>query len=128
MKIEHIAIWVRNLNAQISFYQKWFRAIPGDIYQNPAKKFTSCFLTLNGEARLELMHHEDIADKPEFGKEIFGWAHLAISVGSKTDVDFLTQEMEQAGIKIVSRPRTTGDGYYESVIRDPEENLVEITI
>ncbi len=98
MKIEHIAIWVKHLDEQISFYTKWFEATPGKKYRNP-----------------------------ETEKLFFGWAHLAVSVGSKENVDFLTKEMEKSGIEVVGQPRTTGDGYYESVIRDPEGNLIEIT-
>ena len=53
--------------------------------------------------------------------------HIAISVGNKEKVDLLTNLIRNKGYEIIGEPRTTGDGYYESVIADPEGNHIEIT-
>jgi len=129
MKIEHLAIWVEDLELMKSFYEKYFDAKAGEKYHNPKKKFTSYFLSFDGGCRLELMA------KPEIPKnlndtisEYIGIIHFAISVGSKEKVDTLTKQLEQDGYKIIGLPRTTGDGYYESVVLDGENNRIEITV
>ena len=130
MKIEHIAIWVKDIEQSKEFYMKFFRAVPGKIYHNPAKNFTSYFLAFESGARLELMHKPEIANEPKTNliSEQLGFIHLAISVGSKEKVDQLTTLIKENGYIIKGSPRTTGDGYYESVILDPEGNRIEITI
>ena len=55
-----------------------------------------------------------------------GYIHIAFSVGNKNKVDELTELLQNDEYKIISKPRTTGDGYYESCIIDPEGNQVEI--
>jgi len=55
-------------------------------------------------------------------------AHLAISVGSKEKVDELTEKLRADGYTVAGNPRLTGDGYYESVVFDPEGNRIEITV
>ena len=127
MKIEHLAIWVSDLEASKAFYTTYFQARPGEKYINPQKKFTSYFLSFEGGARLELMHRPDIARIFDAGKEALGLTHFAISVGAKTRVDDLTEKLRKDGHTIVGEPRTTGDGYYESVVLDPEGNRIEIT-
>lgn len=130
MKIEHLAIWVRDLNCMKDFYQHYFNAEAGDLYINEKKHFKSYFLSLGGsqQARLELMFQAD--RKPYEDERGFqhGLAHFAISVGNKMTVDSLTERLRADGYKIVGEPRTTGDGYYESIVLDPEGNRVEITI
>jgi len=130
MKIEHIAIWVKNLEITKDFFIKFFNAIPGEKYHNPAKQFTSFFLSFEKGARLELMHKPQIAQgtNPSLENEQLGIIHMAISVGSKQKVDQLTESNKKAGYTILGDPRTTGDGYYESVIQDPDGNRIEITI
>ena len=127
MKIEHIAIWVSDIDKVCEFYRKYFGATVHPVYHNPLKQFTSRFVTFDDGARLEIMHRPDI--KPSTSEEErIGFAHLSFSVGSKEKVDSLTLQMSENGIQVVGQPRTTGDGYYESVVLDPEGNRVEVTV
>ena len=193
MKIEHVAIWVRDIDKVCEFYRKYFGGVVHPIYRNPTKQFTSRFITFDDGARLEIMHRPDICVERNIGtvtslqsdthrsanekmraffrfltsavfhvKQLqteeaagnsftdisevqqvgsegantiakpdtqhLGFTHLSFSVGSKEEVDHLTQQMSSDGISIVGQPRTTGDGYYESVVLDPEGNRIEITI
>lgn len=127
MKIEHIAIWTKDLDVMKDFYCRHFGGVAGPRYHNPKKRFTSYFLSFQTGARLELMHspsdQRNTLESPQIG-----YAHFAFSVGSKEAVDHLTETLRTLGYIIKSEPRTTGDGYYESCILDPEENLVEITV
>ena len=129
MKIEHVAIWVKNIDKVCEFYHKYFGGVVHSLYHNPAKQFTSRFVTFEDGARLEVMHRPDIEnDAGMFHVEHIGFTHLSFSVGSKEEVDCLTQRMSAEGVPVVGQPRTTGDGYYESVVLDPEGNRIEITI
>ncbi|SHN01430.1 VOC family protein [Fibrobacter sp. UWB7] len=220
MKIEHIAIWVKDIDKVCEFYRKYFDGVVHPIYHNPAKQFTSRFVTFDDGARLEIMHRPDICvgienvwtvtslqsnthrsanekmraffrfltsavfhvkplqgecsahtcmgitEPQEVGHKVskqlqteeaagnsftdisevqqvgsegantiakpdtqhLGFTHLSFSVGSKEEVDHLTQQMSSEGVPVVGQPRTTGDGYYESVVLDPEGNRIEITI
>jgi lactoylglutathione lyase len=129
MKIEHLAIWVKDLEKTKAFYEKYFQARSGEKYHNPKKQFESYFLSFADGPRLELMHRPDlkvfIKDRHQ---EFIGLAHFAISVGSKEKVDTLTEHLRKDGYEVIGEPRTTGDGYYESVVLDPEGNRIEITI
>ena len=127
MKIEHIAIWVKDLEKMRDYYSHYFEMNCNEKYINEKKKFSSYFLSFESGARIEIMHKDDISDQQSTAKEIFGLAHFAISVGSREMVDQLTHKMRRDGIRIVGTPRVTGDGYYESIVEDPEGNLVEIT-
>jgi len=129
MTIEHLAIWVNDLEKMKSFYEKYFNAIAGEKYHNPTKNFTSYFLSFEKGCRLELMQKPEIPkNQNDVTLQYIGIIHFAISVGSKEKVDTLTDEMRNDGYSVVGKPRTTGDGYYESVILDPENNRIEITI
>ena len=186
MKIEHIAIWVKDIDKVCEFYRKYFGGVVHPIYHNPAKQFTSRFVTFDDGARLEVMHRPDIdvgienvwtvtslqsnthrsanekmraffrfltsavfhvkhaiasvatgrlrtgmTEHEHVGHEVsqhLGFTHLSFSVGSKEEVDRLTQQMSSEGVPVVGQPRTTGDGYYESVVLDPEGNRIEITV
>ena len=184
MKIEHVAIWVKNIDKVCEFYHKYFGGVVQPLYHNPDKQFTSRFVTFEDGARLEVMHRPDInagenvwtvtslqsnthrsanekmraffrfltsavfhvkplqgecsahtcmgiAEPQEVGHEVsqhIGFTHLSFSVGSKEEVDRLTQQMSADEVPVVGQPRTTGDGYYESVVLDPEGNRIEITI
>lgn len=132
MKIEHIAIWVKDIDKVCEFYRKYFGGVVHSIYHNPTKQFTSRFVTFDDGARLEIMHRPDIdanvGTEELFHVERLGYAHLSFSAGSKEGVDRLTKQMSADGIQVVGQPRTTGDGYYESVVLDPEGNRVEITV
>ncbi|MEM8528296.1 MAG: VOC family protein [Bacteroidota bacterium] len=127
MKIEHLAIWVKDLETMRSFYEEYFQANAGEKYHNPNKSFTSYFLSFEQGCRLELMHKPEIADNLNNDQHL-GIIHFAVSVGSKEKVDALTEQLRGAKYVIVGEPRTTGDGYYESVVLDPENNRIEITI
>ena len=129
MNIEHLAIWVSDLEKTKAFYEKYFDARAGALYRNQNKKFSSYFLNFENGCRLELMHRPDINKQDKnYQNQNLGLVHFAISVGSKEKVDSLTMQLRNDGFEIVSEPRTTGDGYYETVILDPENNIVEITV
>ena len=129
MKIEHVAIWAQDIETLKSFYEKYFDAKASSKYTNEKKGFQSYFLTFTSGARLELMQRPDVMNqKGKRYQEYTGYVHLAISLGSEKAVDELTQQLVDDGYKRVSGPRRTGDGYYESVVLDPEGNLIEITI
>ena len=127
MKISHVAIWVKDIENIKNFYVKYFNCKCNDKYINDKKGFQSYFISFEDNSKLEIMNIKDIK---EFNKEnnFYGFAHIAISVGSKDKVDSLTKILETDGYIVASNPRTTGDGYYESVILDPENNKIEITI
>ncbi|MDW3197559.1 MAG: VOC family protein [Cytophagales bacterium] len=127
IRIEHVAYWVEDLESVKGFYETYFDATSGDRYENKTKGFKSYFLTLGAGARIEIMQKSNIEENNHKG-QIMGLAHIALSLGSKRAVDQFTQKMQAVGIPIVGKPRTTGDGYYESVIADPEGNLIELTV
>lgn len=127
MKIDHLAIWVDDLEAMRSFYLKYFDTSCGEIYRNPAKGYSSYFVSFgDGGSRIELMNRPDIADNSHKRGMLKGLAHFSITVGWRAKVDELTERLRADGYTIESEPRTTGDGYYESVVLDPEGNFVEI--
>ena len=128
MKIEHVAIWVRDLEKMKDFYLKYFNTTCGEKYTNPKKKFASYFINFPEAPHLELMHRDDIQDRGGNFTEHFGWAHIAISLDSRENVVELTEKFRADGWTIAGEPRITGDGYYESVILDPEGNRIELTI
>ncbi|MBS1915468.1 MAG: VOC family protein [Bacteroidetes bacterium] len=128
MKIEHLAIWVDDLETMREFYLKYFDATSGEKYTNEKKGFTSYFLMFGGsKTRLELMNRKDIVREPAKRGFMKGIAHFSISVGGKEAVNELTERLRADNYTIESEPRTTGDGYYESVVSDPEGNYVEIS-
>ena len=127
MKIEHIAIWTIDLEKMREFYLQFFDLISNEKYHNPKKNFSSYFLSFPTGTRIELMFKPEIVEIVKTAEINVGLTHFAISVGSKEKVDELTNLIGQNGYRIVGEPRTTGDGYYESVISDPEGNLIEIT-
>lgn len=129
MHIEHIAIWCKDIEQMKNFYTKYFHAAANNKYHNHAKKFISYFLSFSSGARLELMQMENIAERMDgLTAQYTGLVHFAIALGSKQKVDDLTQQLKQDGYILLDGPRTTGDGYYESVIMDPEQNRIELTI
>lgn len=126
MRIEHVALWTADLERSRRFYQQYFGGIAGEKYVNTSKGFESYFLVFQGGTRLELMQMTGIAkDTPG---ESLGWAHIAFSVGSREDVDDLTERLRADNYTVAGEPRLTGDGYYESIVLDPDGNRVEITI
>lgn len=127
MKIEHIAIWVKDLEKMREFYTHYFGMNCNEMYVNEKKKFSSYFLSFETGARIEIMHKADVSEQHGACLEKFGLAHFAISVGDRQTVDYLTEDLKRNGFRILGPPRVTGDGYYESVVLDPEGNNVEIT-
>lgn len=127
MKIEHLAIWVDNLELLRTFYMKYFNLSSGEKYVNTKRNYSAYFLSFGeNKTRIELMHIPNMQDPASRGN-LKGLAHFAISVGEKDIVNELTERLRGDGYTIASEPRTTGDGYYESLVLDPEGNYVEIT-
>ncbi|QIP12801.1 glyoxalase [Spirosoma aureum] len=129
MHIEHLAIWVRNLEQMRHFYETYFDVVSNEKYSNVTKGFSSYFLTFpEGGPRLEIMQMPGIPETLNNAfAQFIGLTHFAISVGSEAAVDALTERLRADGYSIVGEPRRTGDGYYESVVFDPELNRIEIT-
>jgi lactoylglutathione lyase len=127
--IEHIALWTGDIDRLAGFYAKYLGARVGPVYVNRAKGFESRFLTFDSGSRLELMKTtmlRPVANEP--GAQRMGLTHLAISLGTERRVDELTGVLRQAGFPVVDGPRRTGDGYYESVVLDPDGNRIELTV
>ncbi len=127
MHIEHIAMYVNDLEATRDFFIKYFHATSNAGYHNKTTGFQSYFLSFDDGARLEIMKKPMMQDD---AKDLTrtGYIHIAFSLGSKEAVDALTERMKQDGYEVVSGPRTTGDGYYESCIVGIEGNQIEITV
>ena len=126
MRIEHIALYVKDLEKSKDFFAKYFGAKVGNFYHNPVTNFRSYFLSFEDGSRLELMNRPEMVEV-ENSSHRTGFIHIAFSVGSKENVDQLTKMLKNDGYKVTSGPRTTGDGYYESCILDSENNQIEIT-
>lgn len=127
MKIEHIAMYVNDLEAAKEFFIKYFDAVSNEMYHNQRTGFKSYFLSFEEGARLEIMTKEVMEDTKKTLTRT-GFIHLAFSVGSKEKVDSLTSKMKEDGYEVISGPRITGDGYYESCIVAVEDNQIEITV
>jgi len=126
MKIEHVAMYVNDLEGAKEFFVNYFGAVPNNGYYNPKKQFRSYFLTFDDGARLELMHTTEMEDGPK-GLKRTGLVHLSFSLGSKDAGDRLTERLKHDGYAVISGPRTTGDGYYESCVLAFEGNQIELT-
>ncbi|EFM01265.1 VOC family protein [Hoylesella marshii] len=125
-KIDHVAMYVEDLEKTRDFFIKYFHATSNEGYHNQTTHFRSYFLSFEGGARLEIMNKRSVVIN-RLKQEATGYIHIAFSVGNKEKVDALTSLLKKDGYEVVSRPRTTGDGYYESCIVGVEENLIEIT-
>ena len=126
MKIEHIAMYVKDIEAAREFFVKYLGGTSNDGYHNNTTDFQSYFISFDDGARLELMTRPELADM-EKPLNRTGYIHIAFSVGSKEAVDTLTDRLKEDGFEVVNGPRTTGDGYYESCIAIIEGNQIEIT-
>ncbi|MBP1039916.1 VOC family protein [Vagococcus sp. BWB3-3] len=124
MKVEHIGIWVKDIENMKAFYEKYFNAHSNDLYHNQKTGFKSYFLELEQGCRIELTTKQHLSNRIS---DSLGYTHLAIAVGTKENVDQMTSTFIQDGFPLLNGPRTTGDGYYEAVIQDPEGNLIELT-
>lgn len=127
MKIEHVAMYAEDLERAKEFFVKYFNAVPNNMYHNKKTDFRSYFLSFDDGARLEIMNRPQITNNSE-KLERTGYTHIAFSLGSAEKVDRLTAELKADGYTVISGPRTTGDGYYESCIVDLEGNQIELTI
>lgn len=124
-RIDYIALYVSDLEKEKKFYETYFNGHAGEKYHNPRTGFSSNFISFDSGCRLELMNKPDVTEAATSLR--FGYVHIAISAGSKETVDRLTDRLAADGYEILSNPRTTGDGYYESQIAAPEGNVIEIT-
>lgn len=127
MRIEHIAMYVNDLDAARDFFVKYLGGISNNGYHNTTTDFRSYFITFDDGARLEIMNKPQMDDM-EKTLVCTGYVHLAFSVGSREKVDELTARLENDGYEVISGPRTTGDGYYESCIIGIEGNQIELTV
>ena len=127
MHIEHIAMYANDLEKARTFFMRYFGASSNEGYQNPRTDFRSYFLSFDCGARLEIMNKPLMSDA-EKGLNRTGYIHIAFSLGSKSAVDELTERLKADGYEVISGPRTTGDGYYESFIVGIEGNQIEITV
>lgn len=126
MRIEHVALWTTDLERSRAFYEQHFGAVAGTLYRNPKTGFSSYFLSFSDGARLEIMARPDVTQRAATAQ--LGFAHFAVSLGSEEEVVRKTAALAAAGISVVGQPRRTGDGYFESVIADPDGNLIELTV
>lgn len=127
MRIEHIAMYCIELEAARAFFVRYFQAKCNDGYHNTRTDFRSYFLTFDDGARLEIMNKPQLTDG-EKALDRTGYAHIAFSLGSAERVDALTEQLRRDGYSVISGPRTTGDGYYESCIVGLEGNQIELTV
>lgn len=127
MVIEHVAMYVNSLEASRDFFVKYLGGRSNDGYHNKNTGFRSYFISFDDGTRLELMNKPGMEDM-EKPLNRTGYAHIAFSVGSKEKVDEITAELKNDGFEVVSGPRTTGDGYYESCVVVFEGNQIELTV
>lgn len=127
MRIEHIAMYVNDLEAAREFFVGFLGGRSNDGYHNKATGFRSYFIRFDDGARLEIMNRPGLAE-PERAPNRTGYSHIAFSVGSRQAVNQLTEKLSRAGYEVLSGPRTTGDGYYESCVVAIEGNQIEITV
>ena len=125
--VHHVAVWVEELERVRAFYVGALGGESGPQYHNPRTGFRSYFVSFGPGARIELMSRADVVPVDR-GAAATGYAHVSLSVGSREAVDALVAALEAASVVIDSRPRQTGDGYYEAVVLDPEGNRIEITV
>ncbi len=127
VKIEHVALYVNDLKKARDFFVKYFGGKSNDGYHNVKTDFRSYFIAFDDGARLEIMNKPEMSDLPK-NLARTGYVHIAFSVGSKEKVDTITTQLKADGYEVISGPRTTGDGYYESCVVAIEGNQIEITV
>jgi lactoylglutathione lyase len=127
--VEHVAIWASDLESMRAFYTSALGGTSGDLYQNPSTGFSSYFVSFGDGARVELMNLPGVLSAPfesPASQPAAGFAHIALTLDTREAVDAAVASLRCQGVSLASEPRTTGDGYYEAVIRDPEGNLIEL--
>jgi len=126
MKLDHVAIYVKDLEATKEFFMSYFDGVSNEMYHNPRTGLSTYFLTFGDGSRLEIMNRQEVTTS-EYEPFRGGLIHIAFSVGGKEAVDDLTARLKADGYEVLSGPRTTGDGYYESSVRGMENVIIEIT-
>lgn len=126
MKIDHVALYVLDLEKAKQFFIRYFDGKSNALYHNPCTGLKTYFLSFDGGTRLEIMQRPEVT-MPQFDHYRSGYIHVAFKLGSKEAVNQLTRQLESDGYKVLSGPRTTGDGYYESCIQGFEDNIIELT-
>lgn len=126
MKLDHVAMYVKDLEAARDFFIRFFGAKSNEMYHNPKTGLKTFFLTFEGGSRLEIMTRPEVSQAPQ---EPFraGYAHISFSLGGREKVDALTDALRLEGCEVASEPRLTGDGYYESCVVGPEGCRIEIS-
>lgn len=129
MRLEHIAIWTPRLEVLRDFYVRHFHCTAGPLYESRAHPFRSYFLTFpDGGARMEIMEQPELDSSPAgAAPDHTGLSHFALSLGNEDAVRETTERLRAAGVRVVSEPRRTGDGYYESAVLDLDGNRIELT-
>ena len=128
MRIEHVALWTKDLERIKDFYVEFFCGKSNDKYANHKTGFESYFITFDSGTRLEIMQIPSISvNRNDVDEQYTGYIHIAMSTGNRKSVDELTNKLRKKGYRVVSEPRETGDGYYESCVLDPDGNRIEIT-
>ncbi|MBF4472570.1 VOC family protein [Flavobacterium sp. HJJ] len=127
MRIDHLALWTLDLEKTREFYVRYFDASSNDKYINPKTGLETYFLSFESGARLEIMTRPEVLSlKQDYTKRSIGFTHFAFDLESRENVDNLTDKLFKDGYEIIGEPRVTGDGYYESVVLDPDGNIVEL--
>jgi lactoylglutathione lyase len=126
MRIDHVAVWARDLESLREFYVAQLGGRSGARYDNPRTGFRSYFVSFDEGARLELMSRRAEGSEGAAGEGRSGWAHVALCLGSREAVDATTARLAARGVTVLGPPRVTGDGYYEAVVEDPEGNRIEL--
>ena len=150
MRIDHAALFCRDLEQMRQFFIDYFDARSNEQYHNPRTGLHTYILSFTeGSTRLELMQRTEQREpssslewpsrdgrrqsqRPDVqdadpSLPAIGYVHLSFAVGSKKGVDLLTRRLATDGYTVTSGPRTTGDGYYESSILGPEGIQIELT-
>jgi len=126
--LEHVALWTTRLEQLKDFYVDHFEGVAGPRYENRSKGFASYFVTFAGGSRLEVMQMPSVPRSlDDVHRQFTGFIHISFAPDSAAEIDRLTAVLEDAGCAVLERPHTTGDGYYESVILDPDGNRVELS-
>ncbi|TYQ12859.1 UNVERIFIED_CONTAM: lactoylglutathione lyase [Acetivibrio alkalicellulosi] len=125
MRIDHMALYTNNLERMKEFYVKYFDAKVNKLYHNKSTGLKTYFLSFDDDTRLEIMTRPGINDEKIETIQL-GYVHLAFSVGCRDGVNRFTDILRREGFIVINNPRITGDGYYESVVLDPDGNQIEI--